>query len=174
MVHRWYIRKEEGRVRGPYPTGALVQDRLVGRLADTDLISLDQDDWRPLAGWPELVEAISLSMAPPAGTDPGGWVAERTYARVRWADQRSGEDRREDSPSPEASEASRRQSEADRRAAPTPPPLKRAPRSGKRADLFGANLPIWGLVAVLLGLVALIGVLVYLFGPVNPVAVQIR
>jgi hypothetical protein len=171
VTNRWYVRKE-GQVRGPYPTGALVQERLVGRLADADLVSLDQVDWRPLAAWPELLDAIFQSTPPPAGSDPEVWVAERTHARVRWADQRSGEERREGAPGPDELEASRRQREVDRRA--SAPPLQRAPRMGKRADLFGANLPIWGLVAVLLGLAALIGVLVYLFGPVNPVAVQIR
>jgi hypothetical protein len=173
VTNRWYIRKE-GWVRGPYPTGALVQDHLVGRIADTDLISLDQVDWRPLAAWPELVNAITLSPPPSAGSADDGWVAERTHARVRWADQRGGDDRRGDGPSQDESDARRRESEADRRAGLPRTPSKRGPRSRKTADLFGTNLPIWMLLGGLMALAALIGVLVYVFGPVNPVAVQIR
>lgn len=173
MTNRWFIRKE-GWVRGPYPTGALVQDLLVGRIAQTDLISLDREDWRPLAAWPELVNAITLSTPPPAGSDHAGWVEERTHARVRWADQRGGEERRGDGPSQDESDARRRESGADRRAGPPRTPSKRGPPSRKTADLFGANLPIWVLLGGLMALAALIGVLVYVFGPVNPVAVQIR
>src|SRR3954471_10075903 len=49
----WYIRKQ-GAMRGPFPSGAIIQDRLVGRLSAQDELSPDREEWRVFDDWPEL------------------------------------------------------------------------------------------------------------------------
>lgn len=185
MSSRWYVSKS-GQVRGPFPTGALVQDWLVGRITDANLVSLDQEDWKPFGSCAELVEAVTAESGtvgsvkgPPSAATPGepeSWVAERTHARVRWADQRSGEDRRGMSSDPDNPDANVSdpypQRPGDRRAARNDRPSTRQARLGRRAGLFGAELPIWLLVVALLALAALVAVVVHLFGAVNPVTVR--
>lgn len=172
MVNRWYVNKE-GRIRGPFPAGALIQDHLVGRLGDADLVSLDQAEWKPFAAWPELSEALASAAQPSGGEDNDQWAAERNLARMRWAEQRSGEDRRAVGTSTDPVEK-RRQSDSDRRDRPVET-VRRSKRSlGRAAGILNADVPTWILLAGLAGLVLLVGVLVYLFGAVNPVRVQIR
>ena len=186
MLSWWYVNKS-GQVRGPFPAGAMVQDWLVGRITDADLVSLDREDWKPFHSWPDLVEAVTAEFVA-AGSVKGAasaltpgdhksWVAERTHARLRWADQRSGEDRR-GTMSSYAGNPAARVSDAhpdragDRRSARNESPPTRHTRQGRRAGLFGAQLPIWLLVVGLLAVVALIALAVHLFGAVNPVAVR--
>ena len=170
---RWYVQKT-GAVRGPFPTGAMVQDRLVGRILDADLVSMDQTEWKPFASWPELAEAVALSAAAGEAHQEDEWSAERTHARVRWADQRDGKDRRAAEEGTEDAGKRQRRGGSDRRTDGESPPATRAPRIARRAGIFGTEMPLWVLVAGLVGLAALIGIVVYLFGPVNPVAVRIR
>ena len=176
MANRWYVNKN-GRVRGPFPAGALVQDRLVGRIGDADLVSPDQADWKPFTSWPELAETLASAVRPtPDGEDQ--WTAERNHARVRWADQRTGQDRRGDAASTagdlSATEEQRRRADVDRRGDPDRTTRRAKSELGRRSGILGTEVPIWVLVAGLAGLVLLIGVLVYLFGAVNPVRVRIR
>ena len=143
----------------------------MGRLADADLISADQIEWKPFSAWPELAHAITASPLHPGGSERDDWLAERNNARARWADQRTGEDRRAaESPASDV-EANRREGEADRRMAD--PTLQRRQRPAARKGLSG-NLPVWALMVGLIVIAALIAVLVSVFGAVNPVQVRLR
>ena len=170
MPNRWYVKKD-GQSRGPYPSGAVVQDRLVGRLADADLISADQIEWKPFSAWPELVHAITASPRHPDGSERDHWLAERNNARARWADQRAGEDRRAAESAASDVEANRREGGADRRMAD--PTLQRRQRPAARNSLSG-NLPVWALVVGFIVFAALIAVLISVFGAINPVQVRLR
>jgi hypothetical protein len=176
VANRWYVTKD-GQVRGPFPEGALVQDRLVGRIGDADLVSPDQADWKPFASWPELAETLVSAVPPASGDGEDQWAAERNQARMRWADQRSGQDRRADAASStgdaNATEEQRRYAGTDRRGDPDRTAGRPKPGLGRTSRILGTELPIWVLVAGLAGLVLLIGLLVYLFGAVNPVRVRI-
>ena len=170
MPNRWYVKKD-GQTRGPYPSGAVVQDRLVGRLADADLISADQIEWKPFNAWPELVHALTASPSHAGGTERDDWLAERNNARARWADQRSGDDRRAGESTASDLGTNRRAGETDRRMAD--PILQRSQRPVAQNRRSG-NLPVWALVVGLIVIAALIAVLVSEFGAVNPVRVRLR
>jgi hypothetical protein len=142
----------------------------VGRLADADLISADQIEWKPFSAWPELVHALTASPLHTGGSERDDWLAERNNARARWADQRTGDDRRGGEPVT-SDVANRREGETDRRMAS--PTLQRQQRSATRTSL-SANLPVWALVAALIVVAALVAVLVAVFGAVNPVEVRLR
>jgi hypothetical protein len=144
---------------------------LVGRLADADLISADQIEWKPFSAWPELVHATTASPLHARGSEEDDWLAERNNARARWADQRTGEDRRATESAANDVSANRREGATDRRMAS--PTLQRQQRSAARSRL-SANLPVWALVVALIVVAALIAVLVAVFGPVNPVEVRLR
>ena len=174
MGNRWYVNKE-GQVRGPFPTGALVQDRLVGRLGDADLVGVDQVDWKPFASWPELTEALA-SAAQPAGGEE--WNAERDLARMRWAEQRSGQDRRAVAASrtgePGAPEEQRQRPGTERRGNPVSTARRSKTGASRASGILSAEIPLWVLLAGLAGFALLVAVLVYVFGAVNPVRVRIR
>src|SRR6476661_10782934 len=53
----WNVRKA-GSVLGPFPTGAIVADRLVGRISPLDELSPDGEEWRAFDAWPELTAAL--------------------------------------------------------------------------------------------------------------------
>ncbi len=164
MPNLWYVLKA-GQVHGPFPGGALVQDRLLGRLGADELLSTDREDWHPFAYWPPLNQALEAA-AQAAPEQQPGWNAERAKARARWADQRSGEDRR----AAIEQEAGKGERGGDRRS-------KRASgHRAARASVQGLlmDFPVWKLIVALALVAVLVAVLVNMFGAVNPIAVDIR
>ena len=89
--HRlWHVRLA-GTVSGPFPTAAIAQDLVLGRLPADVEISSDR------IGWSLATELPSFSgLVFPGLTD--GWANERREALRRWADQRGGQDRRASGP----------------------------------------------------------------------------
>ena len=115
MPNLWYV-VSAGQVRGPFPAGALIQDRLLGRIEPEDLVSPDRENWQPFSSWPNLVEGFeSLKAAQSSGAD--GWEVERAKARARWADERVGSERRSGQHE-DASVDERRQLRVERRTEP--------------------------------------------------------
>jgi len=167
----WYVIKN-GTVRGPFPTGALVQERLLGRLTDSDLIGHDRQEWKPLTSWPELSSAMEAAGPQHKSLEAAAWAGERAKARARWADERGGEDRRAEAPGPPGGDPGR--AGADRRSGAEEGLPMRSPRQSDITALFGADVPFWVLIGCVAGLVVLLGLLAYLFGPANPVPVNIR
>jgi hypothetical protein len=82
----WYLRLG-GQIRGPFPTAAVAQDLASGRLPPHALLSADQISWIPASG----IEAFSQLLQPGASD---AWADERRQALRRWADERSGQERR--------------------------------------------------------------------------------
>jgi hypothetical protein len=161
----WYVLKA-GQIHGPFPGGALVQDRLLGRLAPEELLSTDRDDWHPFSYWPQLNQALEAA-AQAAPEQQPGWNAERAKARARWADQRTGEDRRA-AIEEEAGKGERRGDRRSKRAS--------AQRTARASGVQGLlmDYPVWKLIVALAVIVVVVAVLVKLFGAVNPIAVDIR
>jgi len=169
----WYVSKQ-GHVRGPFPTGALVQERLLGRLGDDDLVSSDRSQWLRFALWPEL--AAAFEAATPAASTPEAeaWASERAKARMRWADERTGQDRRSELPESTELQAQGRRGGPERRleGGSALPLRERRPRH--IAALFGAEVPVWVLIGIVVVVAGILGLLAYVFGPVNPVPVKFR
>ena len=169
MSRLWNVRKA-GSVLGPFPTGAIVADRLVGRISPLDELSPDGEEWRAFDAWPELTTALTSSGASAASDAEPQWLRERARARLRWMDERSGADRRagDDVQVP----GERRTIESERRAQDRPPTNGRT-SSRPRARLTNdrAILKILLAIAIAAGTIAW---LAWLYGPVNPVPVHIR
>jgi hypothetical protein len=166
MARLWYLRRGE-RITGPFPLPAIQQDFLLGRVRMSDELSQDRLEWLRLSDHPEL--AALGAPAAPDGAEPGerDWGRERFEALRRWADERSGYDRRAQQDavgSPRRRQGERRQAPADGRSA----------RSDERGAPSGQPRAAWRLVAVILGLVILALIAVaYHFGTVVPVPVRI-
>jgi hypothetical protein len=163
----WYVRRK-GRVQGPFPTGAVLQDRLVGRIGADEKLSAGQDEWRPFDAWPELVAALASTSADESSGD-GEWGGERAKARMRWADERTALERR----TPHAMElpaGERRASDQERRSPQSTEARLRAVAT-RRLSHDVAMIKIIGVIAIV---VAAIALLAWLYGPVNPVPVRIR
>ena len=171
MPGPWYVLKNDI-VRGPFPSGALVQERLLGRLADSDLIGPDQQEWKPFSSWPELMSALEAAGPPHKSPEAAAWAGERAKARARWADERGGEDRRAEAPAPPLGNG--RRAGPDRRTDTAEGLPIRSRRQADMTALFGAEVPYWVLIGCVVALVVLLGLLAYFFGPVNPVPVNIR
>jgi hypothetical protein len=162
----WYLRRGE-RITGPFPLPAIQQDFLLGRVRMSDELSEDRLEWLRLSDHPELA---ALGPPPPAGgAQPGerDWGRERFEALRRWADERSGHDRRTQQ-EPSASPA-RRQGERRQMGAPA-----RSGRSTDRGAPSAQPRTAWRIMAAILALVILILVAVaYHFGTVVPVPVRL-
>jgi hypothetical protein len=89
----WHVRLA-GAVRGPFPTAAIAQDLVLGRLPSDVEVSGDMVAWTPAAE----TDGFSCLRLP---RQADAWAVERREALRRWADQRSGQDRRASGPRPE-------------------------------------------------------------------------
>jgi hypothetical protein len=86
----WYTRRKHKEVRGPFPAGMISRYILLGRILETDELSADQSDWKPVSYFPELYpEEMKLDLSDPENQE------RLRMARVR-EDERDAGDRRQD------------------------------------------------------------------------------
>jgi len=83
----WYVRRRDREV-GPHPRRVIVDGLLLGRFDWSDLASLDRVEWLPLRAFEAQLAADERV------PEEGDWRGERVAAARRWADERSGRDRR--------------------------------------------------------------------------------
>ncbi len=76
----WYI-KVKGRVRGPYATGFISKNILLGRIHPSDMLSHDKNVWRKASSIREVMPDVIKHR-----NDPN--YKERLKAARRWADER--------------------------------------------------------------------------------------
>lgn len=77
----WYVRRR-GRISGPYSSGLIQRQVLLGRIGNDDELSHDQQGWKRLTQLSELVPSV-------LNADPDDPVAmQRLHAARRWADDR--------------------------------------------------------------------------------------
>ena len=166
MPRLWYVKKQ-GEVRGPFPAGAVIQDRLVGRISADDELSPDREEWRGFDAWSEL-NSVAAPSTTASAAEPE-WLRERAKARLRWADERAAPERRGGNESAPAATDRREHERRSREGA------EAGKRSSARARPRFANeraiLKIIAILAIAAGLLAL---LTWWYGPVNPVPVRIR
>jgi len=81
----WYIRSQSGgEVKGPFPSGQISQEILLGRHHLDDEVSHDKEEWFAVRSVAELLPDILLEDR----KDPG--FKDRLAAARRWADERRG------------------------------------------------------------------------------------
>lgn len=84
--HNWFVRRGK-KVLGPFPAGIISRYVLLGRLRETDEVSHDREEWRPIRRVPALIpDVVRAARANP--DDPE--VQEHLKAARRWADERDG------------------------------------------------------------------------------------
>ncbi len=76
----WYI-KVKGRVRGPYATGFISKNILLGRIHPSDMLSQDKNVWRKASSIREVMPDVIKHRNEPN-------YKERLKAARRWADER--------------------------------------------------------------------------------------
>lgn len=159
----WFVRKGTT-VRGLFPSGAIVQDVLLGRLDLFTEISRDGERWSPLAEHAELLPQALLRERIENASD---WATERLRAGMRWADERSGRDRRA-AAAPQAPDARRNGSDRRRDPAQCARPKADDARGPQRQ-------PRDGLLATVLGLAVLVAIVVIFSGGfANPIPVRMH
>lgn len=145
----WYIRRK-GVIKGPYPAGLVSRYILLGRLTESDEVSIDRQSWRTVSEVPDLIPKILKGDT----SDP--LFQERLQAARRWADERD-RGRRDAEEGPSSGAEQRRG--GDRRS-PEEAVMAdhRLARSGREQALLAeaqnrwALLVIGGAVAVMIGL----------------------
>ncbi len=147
----WYVRRGDT-LAGPFPIEALRQELVLGRLAGVDEISPDGAQWYAPG---QLQDVLSESVSSQGMDD---WSRERAMARQRWAEQRSGTERRRSPRAPEP----------DRRAFPI---TVRAPATRRDEAATAGAERATAFVALLLVAAVLLGATVY--GTSNPVPVDL-
>ena len=108
--HQLWFTRRRGAVSGPYPSGLVSRYLILGRLDLQDQVSMDRENWRPIADHPELVPPELLLPDDAEGREA------RLRARLR-EDERKSLNRREGE---EAPASDRRRTE---RRAPEPAEL---------------------------------------------------
>jgi hypothetical protein len=142
----WYIRRK-GEVKGPYPAGLVSRYILLGRLRESDQVSIDGQEWRTVSEVPDLIPKILKGDT----SDP--LFRERLEAARRWADERDRSRREGQSPGAQQREGGDRRSPED--AAVVEHRLARDGREQERlaeAQNRWAMLSIAGAVTVAIGL----------------------
>lgn len=174
----WYVRRD-GRLHGPHPRQVVVDSLLLGRFAWDDPASQDGRVWQPLKLHPEILAAIE-PLAPeripaPGEPMPVSWHSERLAAARRWADERTGIDRRtgEESPpagTPEGGPERRSTDERRRQRELLQVVLWRRLRRDLAGAYERAGSPRWVLVPI--GIVVLV-VLGVAFAPRGPGPIEV-
>lgn len=83
----WYIRSQsKDGIKGPFPSGQISQEMLLGRYNLDDEVSHDKEEWVAIRTIPEIVPEIFTDDR----DDPG--FKDRLAAARRWADERRGVD----------------------------------------------------------------------------------
>ncbi len=86
--HRlWQIKRGE-QVSGPFPENLIVQHVLLGRIVETDLISMDGHAWKSYRELPEIIEQINNMIGQDATASDPAWREERLRAVLRRVDER--------------------------------------------------------------------------------------
>lgn len=86
-TNAWYIRSQSnGEVTGPFPSGQISQEMLLGRHKLDDEVSHDKEEWVLIRNVAEIVPDIFTENR----DDPG--FKGRLAAARRWADERRGVD----------------------------------------------------------------------------------
>jgi hypothetical protein len=166
MRQLWYVRRR-GRVSGPFPFAAIEQDFLLGRLEPQDELSEDRASWLRVAEQPEIAAIVTIQASAPADPERRDWALERLAALRRWADERTGADRREQGA--QAPDPGRRQGERRE-----PDTALRRPNEATRSSPSLQPRGAWRLVAAILVLVILILIAIaYHFGTVVPVPIRL-
>lgn len=81
----WYIRnKSDLEVKGPFPSGQILQEILLGRYQLSDEVSHDKEEWLVISAIDELVPDILTEDKSAPGFN------EKLEAARRWADERRG------------------------------------------------------------------------------------
>lgn len=149
-LKRLYYVKRGEEITGPYPLGLIQRYILIGRIAGTDELSIDRKEWKTLDSLSELIPAV-------LNDDPSEeGVKERLKRARRWADERSGIDRRQNQ-SPQEADFWERRRTGERRA-PEPEEVVRArlqrqqmvqeTRRAGRENMVTARLVAWSLLLV--------------------------
>lgn len=112
MTYHFHLRRA-GQVSGPFTRSMLLRDRMLGRIAATDEVSVDGESWHSIADC-ETLDADAPVQGPVVDD---AWAAERERARLRWLDERAQPDRRQ---APGAMPQEGR-SGRERRSSPLPP-----------------------------------------------------
>jgi len=83
----WYTRRDK-EIRGPFPAGLITRYILLGRIQDTDELSVDQVTWQQVNSFPELIpEELKADLSVPENME------NLRIARLR-EDERENRDRR--------------------------------------------------------------------------------
>ena len=167
----WYVRHGEN-ISGPHPGAVIASYLLLGRLAHSDEVSLDNITWTPLQDVLELLPLNRLVDTAAADYEKKKWQEERYRAALRWADERQVTERRTGAPNGEQAEPQpeRQRSKTDRRRVEESPDILalrelhlqgESQRRRKRDRFYGV---VAALVILVLGAVAAAVV----FAPVKP------
>lgn len=147
-TNAWYIRSQsDGEVTGPFPSGQISQEMLLGRHKLDDEVSHDKEEWVLIRNVAEIVPDIFTE----SRDDPG--FKDRLAAARRWADERRGVDDID-------RQGERRESESYERAE-----IKRLHRLATKAKKKSSPMATFIQFAVVFGVIAAVVVLAFQYSP---------
>ena len=91
----WFLRRD-GELVGSFPDALLAQHIVLGRVRETDEVSVDAHYWVKPEEVPALQQVVDnlIGMGTGERADAPEWRADRMKAAIRWLDERKAPDRR--------------------------------------------------------------------------------
>ncbi|VAW93006.1 hypothetical protein MNBD_GAMMA22-575 [hydrothermal vent metagenome] len=84
QINNWFIRRKDGPIKGPFPSGQIEQYLLLGRFVISDEVSMNKVEWKKISSIPHLIPEILIS----AKYDET--AQQKLASKKRWADERRG------------------------------------------------------------------------------------
>ena len=172
----WFVKRAQ-HVRGPFPEQLLARYIVLGRVSNSDRISLDHHHWHVPGEVPELNAAIRTLLALDDGEElDADWRDERFKARLRWLDDRKSPDPRATQSAEEAAQWKPHRVHGERRRMPET--VEQHVYRENRAEFehwLKRQRQRYGkpLLALLAVFILVLGIVLF-YQPVNPVKVGLR
>ena len=147
-TNAWYIRSQsDGEVTGPFPSGQISQEMLLGRHKLDDEVSHDKEEWVLIRNVAEIVPDIFTENR----DEPG--FNDRLAAARRWADERRGVEDID-------RQGERRENESYESAE-----IKRLHRLATKAKKKSSPMAIFIQFSIVFGVIAAVVVLAFQYSP---------
>lgn len=153
--------RRAGNVSGPFPRKLVEHYRTLGRIQPTDEASADNVHWQPVD---DFLGDLPRPGATGKGTDERDWSEERRLAYLRWIDERSGADRRQQQ-AQDAVPAGVQRSGADRRKDWSPARTLASEADSKQAAARAGRIKTAATVVAAIAILAAVWLALWLFVP---------
>lgn len=171
----WQVKRGE-QTSGPFPEPLICQQILIGRVRESDLLSIDGHAWHTYRDIPEICEEITRLLDLHAESHDPQWHEERIRAALRHLDERKSPDRRDHENAAETEDWTNRPEGHERRVKPETVEQHTYRQNVAEVDnwLRRYRLRYGWTAAVLLAAILAIGLALHFFQATTPIDIGLQ